>query len=72
MKVLKEPESYTEAINCGQHTDWKQVMDSEIVTYEKPDMDPVETACWEGEDVYIMQVHIEVKTNNDGSVGIFV
>lgn len=70
MKVLKEPESYTEAINCGQHTDWKQVMDSEIVTYEKPDLDPVETACWE--DVYIMQVHIEVKTNNDGLVGIFV
>lgn len=70
MKVLKEAESYTEAINCGQHSDWKQVMDSEIVTYEKPDLDPVETACWE--DVYIMQVHIEVKTNNDCSVGIFV
>lgn len=45
-------------------------MDSEIVTYEKPDLDPVETVCWE--DVYIMQVHIEVKTNNDGSVGILV
>lgn len=29
-------------------------MDSEIVTYEKPDLDPVETACWE--DVYIMQI----------------
>lgn len=44
-------------------------MDSEIVTYEKSDLDPVETACWE--DVYIMQVQI-VKTNNDGRVGILV